>query len=96
MKLNRFHLSKLGEFLKQGITKNFWLKILSLVLALATYFALYDNTVKKSEKKENSDITSTFPIFTKSNSKRPSDETFRREQRQSELPKPQKEAEKNK
>jgi hypothetical protein len=37
------------EFLKRIATKNLWIKILSLVLAFATYTALYDSSVKKSD-----------------------------------------------
>ena len=65
MKKKRFQLSKLGNLVKQITTKNVWLKILSLILAIATYIALYDNTVKNTEKKENADIISNFPFSSK-------------------------------
>lgn len=92
MKKKRFQLSKLGNLVKQITTKNVWLKILSLILAIATYIALYDNTVKNTEKKENADIISNFP-FSINNNKRPADESIRREPKRNELSKSKKEAE---
>lgn len=92
MKKKRFQLSKLGNLVKQITTKNVWLKILSLILAIATYIALYDNTVKNTEKNENADIISNFP-FPINNNKRPTDESIRREPKRNELSKSKKEAE---
>lgn len=92
MKKKRFQLSKLGNLVKQITTKNVWLKILSLILAIATYIALYDNTVKNTEKNENADIISNFP-FSINNNKRPTDESIRREPKRNELSKSKKEAE---
>ena len=92
MKKKRFQLSKLGNLVKQITTKNVWLKILSLILAIATYIALYDNTVKNTKKKENADIISNFP-FSINNNKRPADESIRREPKRNELSKSKKEAE---
>lgn len=92
MKKKRFQLSKLGNLVKQITTKNVWLKILSLILAIATYIALYDNTVKNTEKKENADIISNFP-FSINNNKRPTDESIQREPKRNELSKSKKEAE---
>lgn len=93
MKKKRFQLSKLGNLVKQITTKNVWLKILSLILAIATYIALYDNTVKNTEKKENADIISNFPFSINNNNKRPADESIRREPKRNELSKSKKEAE---
>lgn len=92
MKKKRFQLSKLGNLVKQITTKNVWLKILSLILAIATYIALYDNTVKNTEKNENADIISNFP-FSINNNKRPADESIQREPKRNELSKSKKEAE---
>ncbi|MBR3777566.1 MAG: hypothetical protein IKL02_08240 [Kiritimatiellae bacterium] len=92
MKKKRFQLSKLGNLVKQITTKNVWLKILSLILAIATYIALYDNTVKNTEKNENADIISNFP-FSINNNRRPADESIRREPKRNELSKSKKEAE---
>ncbi len=92
MKKKRFQLSKLGNLVKQITTKNVWLKILSLILAIATYIALYDNTVKNTKKNENADIISNFP-FSINNNKRPADESIRREPKRNELSKSKKEAE---
>lgn len=93
MKKKRFQLSKLGNLVKQITTKNVWLKILSLILAIATYIALYDNTVKNTEKNENADIISNFPFSINNNNKRPTDESIRREPKRNELSKSKKEAE---
>lgn len=91
MKKKRFQLSKLVNLVKQITTKNVWLKILSLILAIATYIALYDNTVKNTEKNENADIMPNFPFFI--NNKRPADESILREPKQNELSNSKKEAE---
>ena len=93
MKKKRFQLSKLGNLVKQITTKNVWLKILSLILAIATYIALYDNTVKNTEKTENSDIISNFPFFIDNDNKRPADETIQREPKRNEHSKSKKETE---
>lgn len=91
MKKKRFQLSKLVNLVKQITTKNVWLKILSLILAIATYIALYDNTVKNTEKNENADIMPNFPFFI--NNKRPADESIQREPKRNELSNSKKEAE---
>lgn len=91
MKKKRFQLSKLGNLAKQIATKNVWLKILSLILAIATYIALYDNTVKNTEKTENADIIPNFPFSI--NNKRPADESIQRETNRNEHSKSKKEAE---
>lgn len=91
MKKKRFQLSKLGNLVKQITTKNVWLKILSLILAIATYIALYDNTVKNTEKNENADIMPNFPFSI--NNKRPADESIRREPKRNEHSKSKKETE---
>ena len=91
MKKKRFQLSKLGNLVKQITTKNVWLKILSLILAIATYIALYDNTVKNTEKNENADIMPNFPFSI--NNTRPADESIRREPKRNEHSKSKKETE---
>lgn len=48
MKQGNLALKSFLEFLKRIATKNLWIKILSFILALATYTALYDSSVKKA------------------------------------------------
>lgn len=63
MKQKRFKLSQFWNSVKLLITKNLWLKVLSFILAVGTYVALYDNTVKKSDSKQDADIKMSFPAI---------------------------------